>query len=413
MPRSTWPLALAAALLFSTNPAWAQGAAPSATAGQPALTLEQALSRAQAGSPLLAAARLELAASDGTVIQAGTRPNPELDAQLEDFRQATRTTTATLSIPLELGGKREARVAAAERSQALSRTELENTRASVRAAVIGAYFDLLVAQERVKVAADAKDIAARGTVSAERRVQAGRISPVEASRAQVAQANASLALSQAQAALADARHRLALQWGAEAPDFGQAAGVLDAMPQRPPFDQLLQRLEQAPAMRASQLALAHRRALVDVERTKATPDVSVLVGAKRDNDLGLTQAVVGLSIPLPLFDRNQGNIVEANQRALKAEDEHRARQLALRHELRAASAQLESARNTQAQLRSVVLPVAQQTHDAAVRGFEAGKFSQLDVLDSQRTLLEARERLLDAQASAYQAASSIDRILGE
>ena len=114
MPRSTWPLALAAALLFSTNPAWAQGAAPSATAAQPALTLEQALSRAQAGSPLLAAARLELAASDGTVIQAGTRPNPELDAQLEDFRQATRTTTATLSIPLELGRKREARVAAAE-----------------------------------------------------------------------------------------------------------------------------------------------------------------------------------------------------------------------------------------------------------------------------------------------------------
>ena len=412
MPRSSWPLALAAALLLfhSTLQAQAPAPPPPADAG---LTLAQALARAEAGNPQLAAARLELSANEGTVLQAGTLPNPAFNAELEDFRKSTRTTTATVSIPLELGGKRAARVTAAERGQALAGAELDNARATVRAAVIAAYFDLLVAQERVQVAASAEDIAARGTASAERRVQAGRISPVDATRAQVAQANATLAHSEARAALENARRQLALQWGAYTADFARAGGAIEALPQRAPLDALLQRLDQSPAMRASQRALEHRRALVDIELSKATPDLSFTLGAKRDNDLGRTQAVVGLSVPLPLFDRNQGNVQEANQRALKAEDEHRGRQVALRHELRNAAAQLATARNTEQQLRQVVLPAAEQAQQAATRGFDAGKFSQLEVLDAQRTLLEARERLLDAQASGWQAASAIDRILGE
>lgn len=413
MPRTSWPLALAAALFLFHSSLQAQAPAATPPPTDTGLTLAQALSRAEAGSPLLAAARLELSANDGTVLQAGALPNPAFNAELEDFRKATRTTTTTVSIPLELGGKRAARVTAAERGQALAGAELENARATVRAAVIAAYFDLLIAQERVQVAASAEEIAARGTASAERRVQAGRISPVDATRAQVAQANAVLVHSEARAALENARRQLALQWGADTADFARAGGAVEALPQRAPLTALLARLDQSPAMRASQLALEHRRALVDIELSKATPDLSLTVGAKRDNDLGRTQAVVGLSVPLPLFDRNQGNVQEANQRALKAEDEHRGRQLALRHELRNAVAQLETARNTEQQLRQVVLPAATQAQQAATRGFDAGKFNQLDVLDAQRTLLEARERLLDAQASGWQAASAIDRILGE
>lgn len=411
MPRSSWPLALAAALLFPCLPLQAQPSAPPPSAAS-SLTLEQALERAQAANPQLAAARLELSANDGSLLQAGVLRNPELGVELEDFRKSTRTTTAALSIPLELGGKRAARIAAAERGRALAHAELDNTRATVRAAVIAAYFDLLIAQERVLVATSAEEIAARATASAERRVQAGRISPVDATRAQVAQANAALALSQARTGLDNARRQLALQWGADVPDFGAVSGAVGELPQRPPLDAMLQRLDRSPALQSSRVALERQRALVDIERSKATPDVSLMVGAKRDNEMGRTQAVVGVSVPLPLFDRNQGNVLEASQRALKAEDEHRGRELALRHELRNARAQLESARTVEQQLRKVVLPAAQQAHEAATRGFEAGKFNQLDVLDAQRTLLEARERLLDAQASGWQAASAIDRILG-
>ncbi len=405
MRRYFRPLALATALLCPSLPLQAQPT--------PELTLAQALARAEAGNPLLAAARLELDAHEGTQRQAAARPNPELSAEVEGLNRSTRTTTATLSIPLELGGKRAARMAAAERGREVARAELNGTRAAVRSAAIAAFFDLLIAQERLQLATGAKEIAARAADSAARRVQAGRISPVDATRAQVAQANAALELAQAQTALQSARRQLAAQWGAELPDFGPVSGALDSLPQRPAAEALQQRLADAPALQASRLELERRRALVEVERSKATPDLSLAVGAKRDNDLGLTQAVVGLTVPLPLFDRNQGNVLEASQRALKAEEELRGKQLALRHELRNASAQLEAAQSAAQQIKATVLPAAQEAHEAATRGFEAGKFSQLEVLDAQRSLLAARERLLDSQASAYQAASTIDRILGE
>jgi cobalt-zinc-cadmium efflux system outer membrane protein len=59
-----------------------------------------------------------------------------------------------------------------------------------------------------------------------------------------------------------------------------------------------------------------------------------------------------------------------------------------------------------------VLPAAQQAHDAATRGFEAGKFGFIEVLDAQRSLLQARARYLSALSSAHQAAAAIDRLLG-
>src|SRR4051812_19970943 len=103
------PLGLAAALL-SPVPARAQ------TASTP-LTLEQALEQAARRSPTLAAAAKEVEAADGALRQAGTWRNPAFNASVEDTRRATRTTTATLDFPLELGGKRAARTAVAQRTR--------------------------------------------------------------------------------------------------------------------------------------------------------------------------------------------------------------------------------------------------------------------------------------------------------
>jgi cobalt-zinc-cadmium efflux system outer membrane protein len=63
-------------------------------------------------------------------------------------------------------------------------------------------------------------------------------------------------------------------------------------------------------------------------------------------------------------------------------------------------------------IREAVLPAAQQAYDASTTGFEAGKFGFLDVIDSQRSLLQARARYLNTLSSAWQAATAIDRLLG-
>ena len=404
MRRLLWPLGLAAALL---SPYVVRAQQTTTT-----LTLEQALELATSRSFAVSAAQRELDAVDGAVRQAGAYRNPELSASVEDTRSATRTTTATLDVPLELGGKRAARVSAAQRSRDLAQVELNNVKAQVRASVIAAYFGVLVAQERSKLASDSAELAASGARAVSKRVNAGKVSPVEAMRAQVDQANAQLEASEALAALTTLRHALAALWGDTEPAFSGVAGDTHAVPQRAALPELIRQLEEAPALLVARTEVERRKALVDVERSKAAPDLTVSVGAKRDNELGRTQAIVGVSIPLPLFDRNQGAIYEASKRADKAHDDYQAARLRVVSDLQAATSQLWVARTSLSSLRSTVLPAAQQAYESASKGFEAGKFGFLDVIDAQRSLLTARARYLSALSSAYQAATAIDRLLG-
>ncbi len=404
MRRIPWPLGLAAALL-SPFSVCAQQAADT-------LTLQQALELATTRSFVVSAAQRELEAQDGTVRQAGAFRNPELAAGVEDTRSAKRTTTTTLNIPLELGGKRAARVNAAQRSRDLAQVELTNAKAQVRSSTIAAYFAVLAAQERSKLAANSADLATSGAQAVAKRVAAGKVSPVDAMRAQVDQTNAQLEVTEAQAVLTTARHALAALWGDTEPRFASVAGDINAIPERAPLAELVGRLEEAPALLAARTEVERRKALVDVERSKAVPDVTLSFGAKRDNEMGRTQAIVGLSIPLPLFDRNQGAVHEANKRADKAEDELQAARLRVLAELQTAAVQLSIARISLQALRSTVLPAAQLAYDSASKGFDAGKFGFLDVIDPQRALLQARARYLSALNNAHQAATAIDRLLG-
>lgn len=401
------------ALLLGLAAAFLSPIPSSAQAGAAALTLERALETAASRSPTLAAARRNLEATEGAIRQAGARQNPTLNASVEDFRRETRTTTATLDVPLELGGKRVARITAAEKARDVAQAELANAQAQVRANVVAAFFQVLVAQERTRLAASSVDLARRGADAAAKRVAAGRVSPVEETRAGVDVANAQLEAAEAAAELEGARHGLAAALGEAEPQFGEVSGGAMGVPVRAPVSQLLARLESAPALQAARLEVERRRALVEVESTRARPDLTLTVGAKRDNELGRTQAVVGLSVPLPTFNRNEGAVYEASRLAEKASDDFDAARLRLAADLQQAASRLLVARTSAATLQSAVLPAALNVYQAATMGFEAGKFSFVEVLDAQRSLLAARARYLNSLSAAYQAAASIDRIVGE
>ncbi|MDD0812886.1 TolC family protein [Curvibacter sp. RS43] len=401
MNKFLWPLGLAAAI-FSPAPLWAQNA----------LTLDQALELAAARSPSLFAAAKEIEAADGAVRQAGLRRNPEWSSSVEDLRARTRTTTTLIGLPVELGDKRPARVAAAERSKDLAVADLALARAELRARVTAAYFGVLLAQERRSLAADSAAIAQRAKDAIGKRVAAGKASPVEDTRARVDLANSQLEAAEAQAELQTQRFSLALLLGQTSPSFERVAGEASAAPQRPALEALLAQLNNAPSLHTARLERERRIALVAVEQSKSTPDVLVSLGAKRNNEQGLTQAVLGLSIPLPVFDRNQGAILEALRRSEKASDELEATRLRLMAELQEAASRLAMAEQSLQTLQETVLPAAQQTYEAASKGLEAGKFGFLELLDAQRSLLQARSRYLNTLAGAHQAAAVIDRILG-
>ena len=406
MRKHMLPLGLAAILL---SPFFFSSARAQPTA---VLTLEQAQELAASKSFVVTAAQREVDANDGAVRQAGAWRNPELNASVEDTRRATRTTTATLDFPIELGGKRAARLTAADRARDLAQAELGNVRAGLRADVVRAFFGVLVAQERVALTANSAALAARGADAVGKRVAAGKVSPVDETRARVDQANAQLEAAEAAAELQSARQTLAALWGE--PELGYAAvqGDIELVPTRASAAELAKDLDSSPGLLVGRIEVDRRKALVDVERSKGMPDLTVSVGAKRDNEVGRTQAIVGVSIPLPFFDRNQGATYEASKRAEKASDDLQLMRIRLLTELQHASNQLAVARTSALSLKSTVLPAAQQAYDAATKGFEAGKFGFLDVIDAQRSLLQARARYLTALSTSNQAATAIDRLLG-
>ncbi|SPS01111.1 TolC family protein [Cupriavidus taiwanensis] len=416
MRRLLLPLGLAAVLsspfsgVAQTPPPTV--ALPSAPAPAAPLTLDAALALAEAGSFTLSAAGKELDATEGDLMQSRVLPNPELAVSMEDTRKASRSTTGQVNLPIELGGKRAARIGLAERGRELAQAELGSTRAELRAAVIARFFGVLVAQERVRLAEGSVGIAGQAADAAGRRVAAGKVAPLEATRARVEQANAELELAEATGALQSARQALAALWGDTVPRFAQAQGDLDALPSRPAPAALQAALEDSPLLAASRLAAERSRAEVAVQRSRQYPDVTVSLGAKRDNEANRNMAVLGVAIPLPLFDRNQGNLYAALSRADGAQDAHAATRVRLQGELQQASTQLAVSRAAAQTLQASVLPAAEQAYAAASRGFEAGKFNFLDVLDAQRTLFQARIRYLDVLARTYDAAASIDRLLG-
>jgi cobalt-zinc-cadmium efflux system outer membrane protein len=373
------------------------------------ITLDEAIRLALASNPTLRSATQSVGIADAAKSQAGLIVNPEVSILREGIDRENRTQTLQINQRLELGGKRSARVGVAERERQVALQDLAVAAAQLRADVTAAYFDALIAQERLDLARASVQVAEKATLVASKRVIAGRISPVEQSRSRVAEASVRLELAQALSELGLAKQRLAALWGrTDSPQLSleQPAGDASVLP---PLDRLLNQVEAGPQLGRAREQVAREEAQVHLERAQRVPDLTVTLGSQRDNQIGHNQAVVGLSIPLPLFNRNQGNMLAALRRTDKARSDLDAERLRVNQALNEAYQRAELAQQEIASFTTEILPVAQTTYDAAVTGFEAGKFSFLDVLDAQRTLFQTRAQYLRALSDRYRSVADLGR----
>lgn len=415
-------LALVSVGLLSTTvpvPAIAQqgsGAAAVASmspASTPRISLAEAVALALDVNPELSASRREIAAAAGQIVQSRTRPNPELGYSLEDTQSRTRTQSLQINWPIEMGGKRDARVNVAERNHDVAGADFDTRRADIRASVIAAYFEVLTAEERVALALASEELADKATDVVSKRVLAGKVSPVEETKSRVAGAGLRIESSQATGELRAAKLRLASLLGRDAVDVEVNSSVADAIPFLPSTNALRDRLRASPTIRRAQLEIQRRSAIVSLERSKAMPDITLSLGVKRPNELQRNQILLGISVPLPVFDRNQGNVLEAIQREEKARDELAAVNTKITTEVMQARERLATARDQLGVLVRTILPGAKSAYDAARVGFENGKFSFLDVLDAQRTYFASKSQYIRTVSEAHRADADIDRILGD
>jgi cobalt-zinc-cadmium efflux system outer membrane protein len=383
------------------------------------LTLLQAQTLAVQHNPKLAASGWEVRAGEARILQAGLPPNPEVEIEVENFAgsgewrgfQGTEI-TIHLSQLIELAGKRSkrARVAALERD--LTTWDYEATRLDVLTQVTQAFVEVLSAQERLALNADLVRLAEQVLSTVAERVKAGKVSPVEETKARVELSTSRIALERAQRDLEAARKRLVATWGGSTLAFEHAKGSLDAIAAVPPAERLIERLVQNPDIARWTTEMVQRQAAVELEDAKRIPDPTIGGGFRYTRETGDNALVMSVSLPLPIFDRNQGGFLEARHRLAKAGEEQRDAETQARAALAEAYAALAGAFSEATRLKNEVLPGAQSAFEAASEGYRQGKFGFLDVLDAQRTLFEARGQYIEALASYHKAVVEAERLIG-
>ena len=413
----------AAIWLSASGGAFSQGLPPGPAVGERApqsaaaaaaepLSLAKAIELALEGNPEVAAAKRQWEATEGQVLQGRSRPNPELAYSLEDTRSKTRTQSWQLNLPVELGGKRAARTKAAEKTREQAQAQLAELQATVRANVAAAYFDVLTAQERLVLARDSAALAKSSTDTVSKRVAAGKVSPVEESKARVAEAGVRVELAQAASEQRNALSRLFALLGRIDAPYTVLEGKAEKLPSVPSLADLQPLISSAPGVVLARIEVDRRKALTALEQSKRVPDVTVSVGMQRSNETQRNVLLFGVSVPLPVFDRNQGNLLEALKLEDKARDELQAATVRLHSEVAQARERLSTITAEVQSLQQDVLPGAKSAYDAATIGFENGKFNFLEVLDAQRTYFTAKSQYLKALGEAHRAAADIDRLLG-
>jgi cobalt-zinc-cadmium efflux system outer membrane protein len=380
---------------------------PSTALAAASLTLAGALARASQNNPELMAQSYEERAAEALIEQAGLRPNPTLDVTAENFLgtgnvQGVRSleTTVQASQTFERGGKRDRRVALASRERESAAKAFAVRRAELLAEAAVAYVETLAAQERVALAEEPLALARETLAVVEARVKEGAASPAESARARAALASAQGEFARAQAALSSARASLAATWGGRAGEIGALSGKISVPETLPGEEVFLAQIGRHPRFEFQQAVVESRRASLELEKAQAAQDVTVGGGVRFLREGTDAAFVAGVSVPLPVRNKNQGNIRAARETLAGAEQSIRAVETELRAGVTAAWQELAAAHTTAHTLRRDALPATEEAHAVVRRAYEEGQLPLIDVLDAQRALVSLRREILDAE-SAY------------
>jgi outer membrane protein, heavy metal efflux system len=383
-----------------------------------AITLAHALALTLERSPELDAFSWDIRAAEARILQAKLLPNPEISWDGEDFTRAgvqsateSMQNTLVLSQLIELGGKRSSRVREAQFDRRATEWDYQVKRLEVLKATSLAFIDVLGGQRKVRLAEENVQLAEREIPITEKRLEAGKASNVELIRANTEVATARIELTEATHDLDAARVHLAAQWGAKKATFPSVSGNLEELRPIPSLESLKTKLQANPELAKWTTERQKREATLSVARAEAHPDLTLNAGPRL---LGASHAdmslVAGFSIPLPLWNRNEGKIAEAEANVAKTSDERAAAEAGAYAELNEAYQTLQRAAEEVRMLRDTVLPGAKNVVDQTTEGYATGRFSQLDVLDAQKSYIETRTQYVRALTDFQKAAAQIDAL---
>ena len=397
-----------------------------------AITLPQALQRALAANPRLTAAERDIGIAGGLRIQAGALPNPDVSFELDNALGSgpykglrSAETNLQLSQLVELGGKREARVAAGEAGIGTAVWQRRATRLEVLSETATAFITVISAQRRIEIFDE--QIASFDPLMPllQKRVQEGASSPAETLRAQVAADLFRVERERAKTQLATARRDLAILMGDSSPVFGKAIGRLANIGQPPSFQTVVQAIEANPQLMRWTAITAQRNADLILARLKRIPDVQISAGwrhfqesvqlsagGRPFEDTNENAVRLGVSVPLPVFDQNTGNIIAAEEALAKTGADRAINKLVLISVAGRAYDAVNGALAELRLLRTSVIPNARSASETIFNGYSQGRFTLLELLDVRGSLVQALLREQEALQNFHIAVATIEGLAG-
>lgn len=402
---------------------------PHAVLGQPAatadthepaveLTLEAAFVEAFARSPILVAARAEVEEARGRLRAAQTfLYNPNLGFELGDRQgsgDGSTDWTAALTQQFEVGGQRGKRTEAAELELASVEAGYLRVRRLLAASVAMAFAEAKAAEDLAEVAETESELAREVRSVTRRRYEAGAATQVEINLALASTARTERRTETARAVALEARSLLAEVIGLDPAMPPDPAGTLDLPAGEPlPLDALVEgALERRADLEAFRQAREASEARLRLAKAGRAPDLSV--GAFYAEEEGTDRIVGGLlSIGLPIFNRQRGEIEEAKASIARTAAEAASQELAVRREVFAFLAHYQAARRSVEQLREQVVGNLEASLHLLGRSFTAGKIGLSDLLVSRRELIAARREFTEAATTAWNARIALDLAVGQ
>lgn len=358
------------------------------------------------------AARVE--AARGQWVQAGLYPNPLVgySGQQIGSRGLAEQDGVFVQTEIVRGGKLRLSRAVAE--QEIMRAEMELSVEQMRALTVvrKAYYDTLVAQKRNQFNDQLVEIGARGVQVAESLLRAKEIGRTDLLQAKIES-------DQARILQVNSRNRVAATWRSLAASTGvpelqpqPLAGSLDAMNRDYEWDSTLARLLGSSPELAVALATAERaRATIDRARVEMVPNITVQGIVQHDAAIRSSDGALQVTMPIPVFNRNQGNIRTAESELIAAEQSILRVENSLQHRLAPVYERYANAKQQVERYEAEILPNARETLDLAQAGFQAGEIGYLNLLTAQRTFYYMNVAHLDALRDLWTAIWDIEGLL--
>ena len=394
------------------------------------LTIDELVARALTENPDFRAARTEVDAAIGRLRQAALRPNPMLELGGQKALGPDNNLTIGLTVPLDRGGRKEGRVAVAEREVEVKRAQVKDRERRLAGDVRMKAGEYLAARRNLGVTDELLQVNRDALGLVRNRVRQGA-APALDENLMLVEVNRLDASRQIQASRVEIAALQLKALAAIRPDVPLTIrGAL--APAAPPLD-AAEALRRALAARADlDAARADVRmgaAKIQKEQAEGRWDASVTVGYQRQDfgfmlngltDSGATRPIqdvfhyfgAGVSIMLPVRNRNQGNIAAAEAEARGAERRLEFAELIVRQEVSAAFAQYEAARRSLDIYERGVRDVARRNLDVVRQTYELGRTSLLDVVAEQRRYVDVENGYTDAMKQVYDATVEIQRSVG-